>query len=78
MKKIVLIFILSLTIRATALECEPCGERTLVNFQEIKWLSIQKPEDLVLLNEWSKLYDLWHLISQRFAKPFVYIKRAFS
>jgi len=48
-----------------AQNCEPCGERTLINFQKIEWLGIQKPEDSVLLEQWNKLEDLWKLITQR-------------
>ena len=65
MKNLFLVASLLISLFANAQDCEPCGERTLVNFQQIEWLGIQKPEDSVLLNEWSKLEDLWHLVTQR-------------
>lgn len=73
MKNIFFVFCLLSIVYANAQECEPCGERTLVNFQEIEWLGIQKPEDSVMLNEWNKLNDndLWYLIDQRIQQFFL-------
>ena len=65
MQKIILIFFLLAAIQVKAQDCGLCGDRTLVNFQKIEWLGIEKPEDSVLLNEWNKLEDLWWVILRR-------------
>ncbi len=80
MKKILLILILLVNIRANAQECQNCGETTAIAFQKIEWLAIQKPEDPVMLEQWEKLEILWSEISYQFDQFFkndncVYIRQ---
>lgn len=70
MKRILFVFIVSITIKASAQECKNCGERTAIGFHKIEWLGIQKPEDPVMLGQWEKLNDLWPEISYKFYQLF--------
>ncbi len=65
MQKFFFIFVLLATIQAKAQDCGLCGDHTLVNFQKIEWLGIEKPDDSVLLNEYDKLEDLWWIVLRR-------------
>ena len=66
MKIIYLLLVLSISIKASAQECQDCGERSAIGFQKIEWLGIQKPDDPVLLEQWEKLDILWSETAYQF------------